>query len=262
MNSGQADRWKVTTAFPATSWSLIQDIQAEDDRQRALIGLLLETYWKPIFCYLRHKGYDTDAAEDLTQDFLCDIVLERNLIGRADIEKGSFRTFLLHTLKQYLIDKNRRNKAQKRIPDIKLVSLETVDSSTLSRSLAQTTAEDAYHFAWIKTLLEEVASSVKVACYRQGMKIHWDLFWEHILQPIFSGSPASLPHLCEKHGIENTKKVSNMIVTVKRRFRHMLMQHVQNTVASDEEASEELDYFTHFLQKNKLCRQNNARPYT
>jgi DNA-directed RNA polymerase specialized sigma24 family protein len=225
-----------------------------------LIGLLLETYWQPIYCYLRHKGYDRETAEDLTQDFLYDTVLVRNLIGRADIEKGHFRSFMLHTLRHYLIDKDRREKVQKCIPKAKLVSLETVDSSTLSQSLAQTTAKDAYRYAWIRTLLKEVASNVKTVCHRQGMEAHWDLFHEYVLQPTLDGSAPTLTHLCTKHGIEHTKKVSNMIVTVKRRFRSTLLQHVHSTVASEEQATEELDYFRCFLQQNETSSQNSTTP--
>jgi len=245
--------------FPATNWSLIENIQADDENQRVLLGMLLDEYWKPIYCYLRHKKYNSEEAEDLTQGFLYDIVLERNLIGRADIKKGRFRSFLLHTLKQYLIDRNRREKTQSSIPLKKLVSIEAVDPSTLSQSLVQSTAEDAYHYAWIKTLLGEVASNVKTACFRQGMEDHWDLFCEYVLQPTFGGTPPTLPRLCKKHGIEDAKKVSNMIVTVKRRFRRELVQHVQDTVASNQEASEELDDFGHFLRKNRLRHQSRRK---
>ena len=94
MSSGQAKVEEARVSFPPTNWSLIADIQGEDHRQNKLIGLLLEAYWQPIYCYLRHKGYDKEEAEDLTQDFLYDTVLVRNLIGRADIKKGRFRTFL------------------------------------------------------------------------------------------------------------------------------------------------------------------------
>ena len=259
MNSDQTTGDDATTAFPPTNWSLIEDIQAEDSRQRVLIGLLLDQYWKPIYCFLRRRGYDSVEAEDLTQGFLHDVILVRNLVGRADIKKGRFRSFLLHTLKQYLIDRKRREKTQSRIPPQKLVSIEAVDPSTLSQSLAQSTAEDAYHYAWIKTLLGEVASNVKAACFRQGLEDHWDLFCEYILQPTFGGTPPTLPNLCKKHGIDDTKKGSNMIVTVKRRFRRILAQHVHDTVASDQEASEELDDFAHFLRKNRLRHQNRRK---
>ena len=41
-----------------------------------------------------------------------------------------------------------------------------------------------------------------------------------------------------------------MIVTVKRRFRSILMELVRNTVVSEEQANEELQYLLKFLPEN------------
>ena len=91
-------------AFLTTCWSLIGNIQSAGDRNHALIGVLLEKYWKPAYCFLRSKGYDNEEAKDLTQGFFCEIVLNKNLVQRADQAKGRFRTFLLHALSQYVIN--------------------------------------------------------------------------------------------------------------------------------------------------------------
>src|SRR4030065_2580148 len=85
-------------AFLTTHWSFIEDVKQHRDKDRALIGLLLKRYWKPVYCYLRRKGYDNEQAKDLTQGFLHEVVLNRDLIDRADPSKGSFRTLLLHAL--------------------------------------------------------------------------------------------------------------------------------------------------------------------
>ena len=83
------------------------------------------------------------------------------------------------------------------------------------------------------------------------METHWALFNERILQPILgSNDPASLAQLCKNYGIEDTKKASNMIVTVKRRFRSVLIELVRNTVVSEEQAHEELQYLLKFLPEN------------
>ena len=34
------------------------------------LGTLCETYWYPLYAYLRSRGYMPDAAEDLTQAFI------------------------------------------------------------------------------------------------------------------------------------------------------------------------------------------------
>ena len=51
--------------FLTTHWSLIEDVKQHQDEDRALIGVLLERYWKPVYCYLRSKGYNNDQAKDL-----------------------------------------------------------------------------------------------------------------------------------------------------------------------------------------------------
>jgi DNA-directed RNA polymerase specialized sigma24 family protein len=247
----QTDMGGTQGVFLTTHWSLIEDVKAGSDKEGALIGLLLHTYWKPVYCYLRRKGRDNEQAKDLTQDFFHEVVLNRHLVGRADKDKGRFRSFLLYALNQYLINQNRNQRAQKRIPREKLASIDIAELPDLPQSISQATAEDSYHYAWLSTLLERVTAEVRKACQEQGMDTHWALFNQRILQPILGNSdPASLRQLCENHGIGDTKKASNMIVTVKRRFRSVLMEFVRDTVVSEEQAQEELQYLLKFLPEN------------
>jgi RNA polymerase sigma-70 factor (ECF subfamily) len=237
-------------AFLTTHWTLIEDIKTSPDKNIALVDLLLETYWKPVYCYLRRKGRDNEQAKDLTQDFFHEVVLNRNLVGRADKDKGRFRSFLLYALNQYLINKDRDKRAQKRIPREKLTSLDMTDLPNLPESFSQASAEDSYNYAWLSALLERVISEVRIACNEHGMQIHWLLFKEHVLDPILGASePASLKELCDKYSIENTKKASNMMMTVKRRFHKILLDHVRKSVASEEQISAELEYLLKFLPK-------------
>jgi len=234
--------------FLTTQWSLIDGIKAGEDKDQALIGLLLERYWKPVYCYLRRKGYDNEQAKDLTQDFFHEVVLNRNLVGRAEQDKGRFRFFLLHALNQYLINQQRDARAQKRIPREKLVSLDMVDLPASPQDIADSTPEDSYHYAWLSSLLERVVSELRSKYCEQGMGTHWALFDEHVLRPILgSGSPPSLAELCRQHGVEDPKKASNMIVTVKRAFRSALTDYVRSTVISEEHANEELGDLLHFF---------------
>jgi hypothetical protein len=80
----QTDMGGTGEVFLTTHWSLIEDIKSKDDKDRALMDLLLNRYWKPVYCYLRHKRYDNEDAKDLTQGFFHEVVLNRNLVQRAD----------------------------------------------------------------------------------------------------------------------------------------------------------------------------------
>jgi len=115
----------IREAFLTTHWSFIEAVgNGTEEREKAMIGLLLERYWKPVYCYLRRKGYKNEDAKDLTQGFFQEVVLGRELIQQADRSKGRFRTFLLTTLDRYLINMQKAQTAQKRMPRHKLSYLE------------------------------------------------------------------------------------------------------------------------------------------
>lgn len=236
-------------AFLTTQWSLIDNIQEGKDQDHTLIGFLLRHYWKPVYCYLRCKGHGNEQAKDLTQGFFHEVVLNRDLVGRADQSRGRFRSFLLHALKQYAAKQDLKERAQKRL-EAKAVGFDVEEEPVLPESVARTTAEDSYHYAWLSSLLERVLEQVKDDCEQEGMDIHWALFNKRVVWPTFGDRSApSLGELCDMYDIEDVKKASNMIITVKRRFRTALMQHVRNTLLSHGQAAEELEELLQYFPK-------------
>ena len=237
--------------FLTTHWSLIEVITGdEEDENRVLIGSLLKRYWKPVYCYLRRHGYGNEEAKDLTQAFFHEVVLGRDLFQRADKSQGRFRSFLLVALKRYVAAARDKEFAQKRIPKSKLVPLEMVDESGLSAIRTELSPEDSYNYAWVSALLEQVLEHVKAGCYKDGKTCHWHLFCERILGPITDkADPPTMDELCSKYRIKDHTTASNMIVTVKRRFRRALRNHLRNLVSSDEEVDSELVEIMKFLPK-------------
>jgi hypothetical protein len=234
--------------FLTTHWSLIGHIQAGDTRDRALIGLLLETYWKPVYCYLRRKGYDNEQAKDLTQGFFHEVVLNRNLVQRADQSRGRFRSFLLYALNQYVANELAKQSVGKRIPKDKLVRLDAADPPAVPSTVVEAAAEDSYHYAWMSALMDRVLNTVRLGCRDEGLETHWHVFNERVVQPILCGTPApSLAEVCQRHGIDDPQQASNMIVTIKRRFRTALREHVRTTVAADAQVNEELADILRFV---------------
>jgi RNA polymerase sigma-70 factor (ECF subfamily) len=236
--------------FLTTQWSLIENVKAGQDRDQILIGFLLEQYWKPVYCYLRRKGYDNEQAKDLTQAFFHEVVLNRDLVGRADQSRGRFRSFLLHALEQYTRKQNLKARAQKRIPKEKLVSLEVAEPPELPESVATGPVEESYHYAWISALLERVVAAVRAECTEKGQATHWAIFSERIVQPTLTDRPAPpLASICKAHGIADTQTASNMIVTVKRRFRSLLVQNIRRTLLDGHKAPEEIEELLRFFPK-------------
>ena len=150
----------------------------------------------------------------------------------------------------YAARRNFKENAQKRLEE-KAVAFNMEDEPVLPDSVARTTAEESYHYAWLSSLLERVLEGVKADCTREGMDLHWALFNKRVVWPAFGDRVApSLTELCELYDIKDAKKASNMIITVKRCFRAALMQHVRNTVLSQGQANDELEELLQFLPKS------------
>jgi hypothetical protein len=247
-NRHQTSMGGVGEAFLTTHWSLIDQVQSQEEGKRALIGLLLGKYWKPVYCYLRRKGYDNEQAKDLTQGFLHEVVLGRSLIQRADQSKGRFRSFLLVALNRYLIDVHQEENARKRIPKERLVSLDQFDPPELPPSLLQSDPEETFHYAWVTALLEQVLVDVETRCQERELMLHWQVFRDRLVNPILNRTDApSMQEICTKYGIAEVVKASNMSTTVKRIFQTELKQHIRNSVLSDDDALEEFEQIRRFI---------------
>ena len=245
------DMGGVGEAFLTTHWSIIENVgSSEDDKDRALIGLLLSKYWKPVYCYLRRKGHDNEQAKDLTQGFFHEVVLGRGLIQKADQSKGRFRSFVLIALNRYLITARTAQAAQKRIPKSKLVPLDVVDAPELRQAAPELTPEDSFNYAWVSALLEQVLAEVEAKCHEDGKTVHWHVFHDRVLDPIMDGTePPSMKEICRKYSDESEAKASNMMVTVKRRFQTALKSHLRSLVVSENQVDEELAEVMRFLPK-------------
>lgn len=72
-------------------------------------------------------------------------------------------------------------------------------------------------------------------------EVFWQVFYDRILEPILNDKPTpTLETLCTKYGIEGQKKISNMMTTVKRRFRRALLDALEETMPSDADPQTEL----------------------
>ncbi len=243
--------------FQTTHWTAIEQVRAGNPaRAQVLIGELLRTYWKPVYCYLRRRGFDNEEAKDLTQDFFQEVVLGRELIRLADRTRGRFRTLLLRALDRYLISVHRRQTARKRIPKERLISLEDERLAELAAQIESLDSEEAFNCAWVSGLLDRMLAEVKAQCLHDGMAAHWNLFRDRVLRPIAEDrTPPALAELCAAHGIEEATQASNMIFAVKRRFQSALRKHLRQSVACDADVGAEIHELAHFLARSRQYRK-------
>lgn len=232
-----------TNIFHTTHWSVICAVRTADKRrQREIIGDLTARYWKPVYCYLRRKGFRDSTANDLTQGFFCDIVLGRELIQHADQTKGRFRTLLLTALERYLVSVHRRTHRQKRQP---VAGVKQLDSDALSDLVASQTEmrpDEVFYYTWAMDLLDIVLAEVKDEYCSTARGAYWEVFWSRTVAPILDNATApSYAEICSKFGIEDESRASNMVITVKRRFHAILRRHLRNLVSCDSEVEDEIN---------------------
>jgi RNA polymerase sigma factor (sigma-70 family) len=113
-DAGTAFTGATRAEFPSTQWSKILQVgsvasAADSQELEALCG----AYWPPLYSFLRRQGHSPQDAEDLVQGFLARL-LAREDLAEVGPEKGRFRTFLLTSLRNFVIKQALRDKALKR----------------------------------------------------------------------------------------------------------------------------------------------------
>ena len=102
--------------FPSTHWSVVLaagESRAEPEVAHAALAELCQTYWAPLYSFVRSRGYSVHDAQDLTQSFFA-YLIERKIYTRTDRQKGRFRSFLLASLKNFLADVSDRERTRAR----------------------------------------------------------------------------------------------------------------------------------------------------
>lgn len=90
--------------FDTTHWTVVLTAGDSDSPQAAIaLAELCNTYWYPLYVFVRRKGHSPHDSQDLTQAFFAR-VLEKNYFAQVDRERGRFRTFLLAALNHFLAD--------------------------------------------------------------------------------------------------------------------------------------------------------------
>jgi len=236
--------------FATTCWTQIRSFNEKNDAHRQLIlSQMMGRYWRPVYCYLRRKGLSNDDAKDMTQSFFCEVVMGRELVAQASQSKGRFRTFLLTALDRYLVDIHRRESALKRSPG-QMVSLNSEEMPDLPKDLRQSPPDQVFCYAWATSILDETLLLVEEDCRRQGQLSHWKVFQDRVLLPLFESQTAlSVAEICDKHEIPHESQVSNMVVTVKRKFKRILEDCIQAQLDPGQEVGSELQDMMHILSQ-------------
>ena len=224
--------------FATTHWSVVLTAGRNDTiRARAALENLCQTYWYPLYAYVRRRGHSPEDAQDLTQAFYARL-LERNWVGDADQQKGRFRSFLLSALNHFLSDEWDRARAQKRgggVPQVPL-QFDMAETRYGHEPVDSVTPEQNYERRWALTLLDTVLSRLRSE-YEQDSR--GELFIA--LHPCLVGDRTAQPYaeLAAKLGV-NEGTVKSAVHRLRQRYRQLLRDEIAQTVAKSGEVDDEL----------------------
>jgi RNA polymerase sigma factor (sigma-70 family) len=225
-------------AFVTTHWSVVLTAGRSDTpRARDALAKLCQTYWYPLYAYVRRRGQTPEDAQDLTQEFFARL-LEKNWVGNADQAKGRFRSFLLSAMNHFLADEWDKARAQKRGGGVPLLplQLDTAETRYGIEPADPMTPERSFERRWALTLLEEVLNRLRTLYEQEGKA---DLFAR--LHPCLVGERTAQPYadLAETMGVSEGT-VKSAVHRLRQRYRQLLRDEIANTVAGADEVDEEL----------------------
>ena len=231
--------------FPTTRWTLV--VAAGDPQRkeaRSALASLCENYWYPLYAYLRRRGYPTDQAQDLTQEFFVRL-LEGRYLDRADPEKGRFRSFMLTSLKFFVADEGDRERARKRGGGV-LVPLEfSSGEERYQREPAHDeTPERIFERRWALSMLDRVVERLRNEFVHHGRAEHF----ERLKMFLLGQSDAPYAAMArEMNTSEGALKVA--IHRLRKRYRDLFRQEIADTVADPAEVESELRYLAAVLTR-------------
>ena len=236
MNGHTMDTLPGPSQFPATRWSLV--VAAGDPHRkeaRSALVSLCESYWYPLYAYLRRRGYSSDQAQDLTQEFFVRVI-EGRYLDRAEPEKGRFRAFLLTSLKFFVADEEDRRRAHKRGGGM-VVPLEF--SSGEERYQCEPghdeTPERIYERRWALSVLDRVVEKLRNEFVQHGRPDHF----ERLKVFLLGQSDAPYAALAQElNTSEGALKVA--IHRLRKRYRELFRQEIADTVADPAAVESEL----------------------
>lgn len=224
--------------FATTRWSIVRAINQENPSEaKSALQDLCQTYWYPLYTYVRRQGNDPESAADLTQAFFADL-LQRQDLKRVDPNLGKFRSFLLTALKHFLINEWNKTQAQKRGGGKSPLSLDFGEAENRYRlePAHSETPEAIFQKQWAKTLLQRVTDSLRSEFADRGKAHQFDK-----LNKFLSGKNSEETLAEAAHQLAMSEVAVKVAVhRMRQRFGTILRSEIEATLSDAEEIDAEI----------------------
>lgn len=222
---------------------------AAGDRQSAVsrkaLAALCETYWKPLYVFLRRRGHSESDAQDLVQEFFTRF-LEKDYIKDVRRERGRFRSFLLASLKHFLADEWDKSQRQKRGAGVIHISLDSAATNGLENLLSSNaqSADAVFDRQWALSVLDEALKHLESTYEESGKGNQF-----HAFKDLLTGTRADASYRELGEQLAMSEDAVKMAVhRIRRAYRKALRKTVEETVDKDSDAQGEMDLLLEALR--------------
>lgn len=240
--------------FTATHWSMVLHARDPDSPRAAESrAWLCQTYWYPLYAYVRRRGHNPDDAQDLTQDFFAHW-LAGNGVRNPDPNRGRFRTYLLTSLKNFLNNGWKKANREKRGGGKRLLSLDEMAAETRfsAEPAVEQTPDTFYDQGWAGIILNRALAALEEEQRQAGKLDHFE-----DLKPFVWGAKSGLSYadMASQLGMtEGTVKVT--VHRLRRLYGQCVRAAIAQTTETPEEADEELTYLLSVIRQEQINPRN------
>ncbi len=224
--------------FVRTRWTLVERTRGDSPEARTALSELCAAYYAPVVAFLHRSGREEDAAREEAHAFFAH-VLERDAFGRAERERGRFRSYLLGALKHFLAREHERAGRRKRGGGSVAVPLDAGTDTSPGLILAEGQAlppDTFFDRQWALAVLDRALAALERECVDTGNVEDFAR-----LKPWLTGDAA--------HGDQTTAAVALglsegalkvAVHRLRRRFRAAVKAEIAQTLATPDGVEDEM----------------------
>jgi RNA polymerase sigma factor (sigma-70 family) len=224
---------------------VVLEAQGPSPTAQEALEKLCRIYWRPIYGFVRRQGVGPEEAKDLTQGFFA-LLLERHDLDTVRKEKGRLRSYLLTSVKHFLMNERSRAMAVKRGEGQRLIPLEAFREGERSgfEPTDMTTADHIYERHWALTVLDQVLARLGDEYRAAGKTALFDQLQKSLTDE--PDRPSQADTAREFGMTENA--VKQACHRLRQRYRQLLREEIAHTVMVPGDTEDELRHLIAVLR--------------
>jgi RNA polymerase sigma-70 factor (ECF subfamily) len=230
--------------FQQTLWGRVFAAGKQDSPEsQEAMAQLYQTYYQPIYCFLRRSANDRQKAKELAHDFF-GYLWEHNLVAKADPNRSKFRNFLIGVLKKFVLGEHKRQKTLKAGAGYQFVAIdaETAEGIYANEPAHLETPEKLFDKHWALKVIQQA---------RDRLRKEFDPKEFAILEPCLTGDNEDRYASLAKQLGKTEEATRTAVSRLRARHRELIREVLSETLANPEDVDAEFKYLVDVL---RACR--------